>query len=224
MNIQLSSIEARILGCLLEKEITTPDQYPLSLNSLAIACNQKTARDPVLELKDSELQEALDGLAKRFLVSDKAGYGGGRTPKYKHRFCNIQYGALKFLPQELAVVCVLLLRGPETPGELRQHTQRLCEFADVGEVERTLIDLMNRDDGPFVARLARAPGAREHRYAHLFSGEIDSVAELQQERSAGPLAERVAILEALVAELRREIDERFKPATAVDHQTSLGSS
>jgi uncharacterized protein len=211
MNIQLSAIEARILGCLLEKEITTPDQYPLSLNSLLNACNQKTARDPVLELKEAELQDGLDGLAKRFLISDKAGYGGGRTPKYKHRFCNTQYGALKFSPQELGIVCVLLLRGPETPGELRQHTQRLCDFADVGEVEQALTGLMTRDDGPFVARLARAPGAREHRYAHLFSGEIDSVAESAPERgaSSSSLAERVAILEATVAELKREFDARF---------------
>ncbi len=209
MNIQLSALEARILGCLLEKEITTPDQYPLSLNSLVNACNQKTARNPVLELKEGEVQEVLDGLAKRFLISDKAGYGGGRTAKYKHRFCNTQYGALKFTPQELGVVCVLLLRGPETPGELRQHTQRFCEFSDVAEVEQVLSTLLDRDDGPFVARLARAPGAREHRFAHLFCGAIDSVPESTPEAGAGALATRVAILEAQVAELKQAFAQRF---------------
>lgn len=208
MKIQLSTIETRIIGCLLEKEITTPDQYPLSLNSLVNACNQKTARHPVLELNDAVVQAALDGLAKRFLISDKAGYGGGRTPKYKHRFCNTEYGPLKLTPQELGVLCVLLLRGPETPGELRQHAQRLCEFADVGEVEQVLNVLLSRDDGPFVARLARAPGAREHRYAHLFSGEIESVPDLPHERVAGSLADRVAVLETLVAELRRDLDAK----------------
>jgi uncharacterized protein len=209
MKTQLTSLEARIIGCLLEKETTTPDQYPLSLNSLVNACNQKSNRDPVLSLTDAEVQNALDGLAKRFLISDKAGYGSGRTTKYKHRFCNTEYGALKFTAQERGIVCVLLLRGAQTPGELRTHTQRMCEFTEVTETETVLTTLMNREDGPFVARLPRAPGAREFRYMHQFSGELESVEYLPlasgtSEQST--LSMRVAQLETLVAELRQELD------------------
>lgn len=209
MKIQLTSLEARIVGCLLEKETTTPDQYPLSLNSLANACNQKSNRDPVMALADGEIQSGLDGLAKRFLISDKAGYGGGRTTKYKHRFCNTEYGALKFSPQERGIVCALLLRGPQTPGELRTHTQRMCEFADVGVVETVITTLMDREDGPFVARLPRVPGAREFRYMHQFSGEIDSVADTPLAGLAtepGSLSARVAQLETLVEALRQDLD------------------
>ncbi len=209
MKTQLTGLEARIIGCLLEKETTTPDQYPLSLNSLVNACNQKSNRDPVLSLTDAEVQNALDGLAKRFLISDKAGYGSGRTTKYKHRFCNTEYGALKFSPQERAIVCVLLLRGAQTPGELRTHTQRMCEFTEVAETESVLITLMDREDGPFVARLPRAPGAREFRYMHQFSGELESVENLPLVGSTSEqssLSMRVAQLETLVAGLRQELD------------------
>ena len=174
MNIELSSVEARIIGCLLEKELTTPDQYPLSLNALTNACNQKTNREPVLELAEATVQQAVDSLMKKYLVSDKSAGYGGRVTKYKHRFCNTEFGSLKFGAQELGVVCVLLLRGPQTPGELRGRTNRLCEFADAAQVESTLQALMQREDGPFIARLARAPGAREARFAHLFSGPIES--------------------------------------------------
>src|SRR5271163_4392605 len=170
MKIELLPLEARVIGCLIEKEITTPDQYPLSLNALANACNQKTNREPVLELREAEVQQTLDSLMKKHLVSDKSAGYGGRVTKYKHRFCNTEFGSLKFSKQELGVVCVLLLRGPQTPGELRARTNRLCEFADSDQVEATLRDLMVRDDGPFIARLPRAAGARESRYAHLFSG------------------------------------------------------
>ena len=207
MKTELTPIEARIIGCLLEKEITTPDQYPLSLNAITAACNQKSNRDPVLELGEREVQEALDGLVKRFLLSDKGGYGG-RTTKYRHRFCNTEFGALKFSPFELGVICVLLLRGPQTPGELRQRTNRLCDFADVDAVEEALNGLITRSDGPFVARLPRAPGERESRYAHLFSGHIDSVDEPPAGSFAGregTLAARVERLEAIVDELRAAV-------------------
>jgi uncharacterized protein YceH (UPF0502 family) len=213
MKIELSDTEARVIGCLIEKEITTPDQYPLSLNALTNACNQKTNRDPVLELTESTVQQAVDGLMKKYLVSDKSAGYGGRVTKYKHRFCNTEFGSLKFTSQELGIVCVLLLRGPQTPGELRSRTNRLCEFADAGQVESTLAGLMTREDGPFVARLARSPGARESRYAHLFSGNIESVSEPTAEEAApethgaasGGLSARVARLEDLVAELREEL-------------------
>lgn len=210
MNISLSEIEARVIGCLIEKEITTPDQYPLSLNSLTSACNQKSNREPVLELSESEVQQAIDSLMKKHLVSDRSAGYGGRVTKYKHRFCNTEFGPLKLSPQELGILCVLLLRGPQTPGELRARTQRLCEFADAEAVEAALRGLMTREDGPFIARLARAPGARESRYAHLFCGTIESVPESIESREpvAAPdrLRERVARLEIEVAQLRAELD------------------
>ncbi len=203
----MTALEARVLGVLIEKEITTPDQYPLSLNALIAACNQKTNRDPVLELSANVVQETLDGLVKAHVVSDRGGYGG-RVTKYKQRFCNTEFSGLKFTTQELGMVCVLLLRGPQTPGELRAHTQRLCEFADGQAVEAALELLMTRADGPFVARLPRAPAARESRYAHLFSGHIDSAAALapivHAPRSEG-LAERVAALEDTVRRLSEEM-------------------
>jgi uncharacterized protein YceH (UPF0502 family) len=209
MNIELSAGEARVIGCLIEKEITTPDQYPLSLNALTNACNQKTNRDPVLELSEAAVQAVVDGLMKKHLVSDRSAGYGGRVTKYKHRFCNTEFGSLKFTKQELGIICVLLLRGPQTPGELRSRTNRLCEFADAEAVEAALRGLMSREDGPFIARLPRAPGSREYRYAHLFSGTIESVAESapEPEVAAAPgLQQRVARLEELVGALQAELE------------------
>ncbi|HEY3850927.1 MAG TPA: YceH family protein, partial [Steroidobacteraceae bacterium] len=126
MNIEFTPNEARVIGCLIEKEITTPDQYPLSLNALTNACNQKTNREPVLELSEPEVQQTLDSLMKKYMVSDKSAGYGGRVTKYRHRFCNTEFGPLKFSAQELGTLCVMLLRGPQTPGELRTRTNRLC--------------------------------------------------------------------------------------------------
>jgi uncharacterized protein YceH (UPF0502 family) len=212
MNIEFSPLEARVIGCLIEKEITTPDQYPLSINALTNACNQKTNRDPVLELSEAQVQQTVDGLMKKHMVSDRSAGYGGRVTKYKHRFCNTEFGPLKFSKQELGILCVMLLRGPQTPGELRSRTNRLCEFADANEVEVALKSLMSREDGPFIARLPRASGARESRYAHLFSGSIESVEEPPEaEAAAGvsgapSLAQRVAALEQLVENLRNELE------------------
>jgi uncharacterized protein len=210
MNIEFSANEARVIGCLIEKEITTPDQYPLSLNALTNACNQKTNREPVLELAEAVVQQAVDSLMKKYMVSDKSAGYGGRVTKYKHRFCNTEFGSLKFSKQELGIICVLLLRGPQTPGELRARTNRLCEFTDADAVESALKDLMSREDGPFIARLPRAAGARESRYAHLFSGPIESAPETSEPAGApavaAGLSQRVAHLEELVAQLRLELD------------------
>jgi uncharacterized protein YceH (UPF0502 family) len=216
MNIVFTPNEARVIGCLIEKEITTPDQYPLSLNALTNACNQKTNREPVLDLSEAEVQQSVDSLMKKYMVSDKSAGYGGRVTKYKHRFCNTEFGSLKFTKQELGVICVMLLRGPQTPGELRSRTNRLCEFADAEEVESTLRGLLTREDGPFIARLAKAPGARESRYAHLFSGALVSAPEPEavephdtgsaDASSAPTLSQRISALEALVAELRAKID------------------
>ena len=170
MNIRLDALEARVLGCLIEKEITTPDQYPLSLNALVNACNQKSNRDPVLALDEATVQATLDGLARRHLVLDRSGFGS-RVLKYRHRLCNGDHNPLQFSPRELAVVCELLLRGPQTPGEFKPRVQRMAEFADAGEVEATLAGLKARSDGPFVVRLPRQSGARDSRWAQLFTGE-----------------------------------------------------
>jgi len=203
--------EARVIGALIEKQITSPDQYPLSLNALVNACNQKSNRDPVLALDEATVQETVEGLAKRYLVSAKEGFGG-RVTKYQQRFCNAGFGGLTFSEQELGIVCVLLLRGPQTPGELRTRTNRLCQFSGLDAVESTLRGLMERKDGPFVARLPREPGKREARYMHLFSGEAPPEATaLPEPRAvpgvASPRSDRLDRLERSVRELRQEIED-----------------
>lgn len=215
MHIELSAHEARIIGCLLEKQIATPEHYPLSLNALANACNQKSNRDPVLSLAESAVQELVDGLIRKYQVSEQSGYGS-RVPKYQHRFCNTEYGSLKFSVQEVAILCELFLRGPQTPGELRSRASRLAAFNDADEVESVLVSLSRREDGPFVVRLPREPGRRESRYAHLFSGEVEgaSATDLVEhtDDATAParvtlqsLEQRVADLEATVAELKAQL-------------------
>jgi len=218
MPVELTAHEARVIGCLIEKQIATPDQYPLSLNALVNACNQKSNRHPVLELDEREVQAVVDGLMKRQLVLEKSGFGS-RVPKYQHLFCNTQFGSLKFSPQGTAVVCELLLRGPQTPGELRTHAGRLAPLKDVSEVEAELEDLMTRPDGPFVAKLPREPGRRESRYMQLFSGEApppsDEAAGATDQSArtdAGSLADRVAALEAEVARLQQAIESLKHPS------------
>lgn len=170
MKIELTGLEARVIGCLIEKQITTPEQYPLSLNALVNACNQKSNRDPVLDLDEATVQRTVDGLVRKHLVLERSGFGS-RVSKYQHLFCNTEFGTLKFTAQELAIVCELLLRGPQTPGELRSHASRMASFAEVSEVEASLAQLREREGGPLVASLPREPGRREARYAHLFSGD-----------------------------------------------------
>ena len=216
MAIELTPHEARVIGCLLEKEITTPEQYPLSLNALTNACNQKSNRDPVMDLDEATVQQTVDQLIRKYFVSEQGGYGS-RVPKYRHRFCNSEYGNLKFSPQELGIVCELLLRGAQTPGELRSRASRLCKLTDVSEVEAALEQLARREDGPYVVRLAREPGKRESRYRHLFGGEGDDgyAIDATPDRPAAPdeatgrgeLEQRVADLEAQVAELTRRLDD-----------------
>lgn len=166
MKVTLNLHEARVIGALIEKAITTPDHYPLSLNALVNACNQRSNRDPVMELDEATVQHTLDTLKRRYLVSDKAGYGS-RVGKYQHRFCNSEFGGLQLNPAELAIVCELLLRGPQTPGELRSHGERLHAFDGIDEVESTLTSLLEREE-PLVQRLPREPGKREIRYRHVF--------------------------------------------------------
>jgi uncharacterized protein len=215
MNTSLTILEARIIGCLIEKQITTPDQYPLSLNALVNACNQKSNRDPVLDLDERAVQEAVDALAKRHLIIEKSGFGS-RVSKFHQIFCNAEFGSLKLSPIETAIVCELLVRGPQTPGELRNRANRMAPIADSDEVERALEQLANRAEGALVVRLPREPARRESRYAQLFTGApvtstTPAVADDARERhaAAAPRADaletRVAELERALADIRREL-------------------
>jgi uncharacterized protein len=221
MNIELSALEARVLGCLIEKQITTPEQYPMSLNALTNACNQKSNRDPVLQLPEVEVQGLIDALSRKHLLLEKSGFGS-RVPKYQQRFCNTEFSVFQFTPQERAIVCELLLRGAQTPGELRSRAARMAEFADAAVAEAALEALAHRESGPLVVRLAREPGRRETRYAHLFGGPIAAASgpepsAAQPLPGAAPLSapaahphdDRLAALEAEVVSLREEI-ERLK--------------
>lgn len=206
MNIQLSPLEARVIGCLIEKEITTPDHYPLTLNSLTIACNQKSNREPVLSLSEAEVQDTVAGLITRRLASDESSFNS-RTSKYQHRFCNTEFGDLKLDPQELGLICCLLLRGAQTPGELRTRSNRLCEFSDVKQTEAVLERLASRASGALVVKLAREPGKRESRYQHLFCGAVD-VAEFAASAELETVpATQLTQLELEVAALRTEVAE-----------------
>lgn len=209
MDMDLSLLQTRVIGCLIEKEKTTPDQYPLTLNSLTTACNQKSNREPVMSLSEVEVQEVLDELKQKHLIRDESGFGS-RVTKYKHRFCNTEFSELKLSDQELAIVCVLFLRGPQTPGELRSRTNRLCDFNDVHETESVLRQMADRDGSPLVVQLPREPGKRESRYAHLFSGVTDLEALVEQVTDTTPVSGSVTKLEELekrVAALEKQLAE-----------------
>jgi uncharacterized protein len=199
----------------MEKSVITPDQYPLSLNSLVNACNQKSSRDPVSSLDQGTVQRTVNGLVeKRHVMLQNF---GGRVDKYLQRFCNTQFALIQFTPAEFAVVSLLLLRGPQTPGELRAHRGRLHEFADAAEVDAALESLMTRTDGPFVARLPREPRRKDHAYAHLFGGPIESAPPEAQEREASrPRADdTIAALESRVAHLERALAD-IKRSLGID--------
>jgi uncharacterized protein YceH (UPF0502 family) len=217
MNIRLTAIEARIIGSLIEKQITTPDQYPLSLNALVNACNQKSNREPLLQLDEPTVKFVADGLSRRHFVVEKSGFGS-RVPKYQQIFCNTEFGSLKFTPQETAVLCELLLRGPQTPGELRARVPRLAELPDPSVIETVLATLAARPDGALVTRLAREPGRRDSRWAQLFEElpesatvatgddpDVAAPAAAPQGPTKTELIARVAALEAEVAALRAEL-------------------
>ncbi|CAM3804558.1 YceH family protein [Vibrio aquimaris] len=207
MNIELSDIEARVIGCLIEKEVTTPDYYPLTLNSLTSACNQKSNREPVMTLSETDVQQAVDGLIARRLVSDESGFNS-RASKFQHRFCNTEFGDLKLTSQQKAIVCCLLLRGAQTPGELRTRTNRLADFSDVKEVESILENMVSGDESPLVVKLPREMGKRESRYMHLFSGEVDvdAIATFSPAVNISSDSKRIELLETEVAELKAQIE------------------
>jgi len=217
MDVRFSATEARVIGCLMEKSILTPDQYPLSLNALTNACNQKSSREPVLTLDAGAVQHAVNDLvaAKHVMVQNF----GSRVDKYQQRFCNTQFAAIQFTPAEFAVICLLLLRGAQTPGELKAHSGRLHEFADVAEVDTALESLLGRTDGPYVARLPREPRRKDHAYAHLLSGPVESVPQ-----DAG-LAEREAPREAredAIAALERRVAELESGLAAIKESLGIG--
>jgi len=218
--MHLTPTQARVLGALIEKEITTPEYYPLSLNALVNACNQKNNRDPVTALDEAEVRQALHGLETERLAGPVR--GDTRVPKYEHRVQEV----FNFTRGEIAVVCVLLLRGPQTPGELRGRTERMYKFDELSDVQSVLQRLIAREPEPLVKILPRQPGTKEARYAHLLSGDVEGFEPASSSRlaeaasysyasassSASPeetedLKERMAQLEAEVAILTRELRE-----------------
>ncbi len=207
----INQAEIRVIGCLIEKEITTPEQYPLTLNALTTACNQKSNRDPVTLMTDSEVLDAVNSLINDRLVTDET-RGNARVAKYQHRFCNTEFGSLQLSKQEIAILCVLFLRGSQTPGELRTRTQRLCDFDNVAQVESVLNRLCSEEVSPKVVKLEKEPGKREARYGHLFCGEIeDSVVvnhtHTHSEQVNNDNGQRLDELEQEVTALRAEVAE-----------------
>jgi uncharacterized protein len=214
METILSDIEARILGCLVEKQVTTPEYYPLTLNALTLACNQKNNRYPVTNFSEDQVAQAVETLREKNLIY--VFYGStSRVPKYKH----VMPEVLHLSHGELAVLCVLMLRGPQTPGELRSHGGRLHEFSSLDEIEQTLNQLITREPNPLVVRLSRQPGQKELRFMHLLSGEVvDLVANGEASPASAPrrsssndqvlrLEQRVDELAALVEDLRSQFSE-----------------
>ena len=202
MDIHLNEVEARVLGSLIEKEITTPDYYPLSLNALVNACNQKNNREPVMNLSEDAVRDALGGLQNQRLAGPARG-ADSRVAKYEHRVQEV----FNFTRSETAIICVLLLRGPQTPGELRGRTERMFRFEHLDDVQATLQRLMERDP-PRVKMLPRQPGTKESRYAHLLSGDVEGSSQSSGAAAQGAGADtdgRIARLEEDLAELRREV-------------------
>ena len=208
MQTQLNATEARIIGCLIEKSIVTPDQYPLTLNALTNACNQKSSREPVMSLTQGEVQHTVRELEAKHLVRTDENFKS-RVEKYAQRFCNTRYSNLQFSDAELAIVCLLLLRGPQTPGELRARSGRLHSFEDNAEVVQALAGLIEREPDPLVVKLPKTLGRKDSEYMHLFSGPIDVQAHAskarEQRATRGPAGQSIAELEARVARLEAEV-------------------
>ena len=208
----LDDKEARVIGCLIEKSIVTPDQYPLTLNALTNACNQKSSREPVMSLTQGEVQHTVRALEDKHLVRREENFKS-RTEKYSQRLCNTRYSELQLSPAEVAIVCLLLLRGAQTPGELRARSGRLHDFADNAEVVEALSGMISREAGPLVVKLPRTPGRKDSEYMHLFYGPVDAEAYAEEAaskpavaaRSASPQQEVTAALTARVEKLEAEV-------------------
>jgi uncharacterized protein YceH (UPF0502 family) len=201
--------ELRIIGCLMEKAVTTPDQYPLTLNALTNACNQKSSRDPVMSLDQGTVARTARELEEKTLVSSSE--GKSNVKKFTQRLCNSLLSELQFSEAEFAVICLLILRGPQTPGELRTRSGRLHSFEGNEEVKAVLNGLMDREGGAVVARLARKSGRKDHEYTHLFAGEVDSVAEetnvTERSSAVNQKDDRLTQLEARVYKLERALTD-----------------
>lgn len=218
MAIKLNSVEIRILGCLIEKQLTTPDYYPLTLNSLTAACNQKSNREPVMQLSETEIQKGVASLIEKYLVREKQ-LPGSRTAKYEHKLSGTLTKEFDFTLQQLGVLAILFLRGPQTVGEIKGRTQRMADFNDLSQVEACLQSLVNHQKGPFVAALPREPGRREIRYTHLLlegseapdiSHEAASVApasNVSSNNEIQQLREEVQNLKSEFEELKQLVNE-----------------
>jgi uncharacterized protein len=205
-DLQLSPVEARVVGALMEKESTTPDYYPLSLNALINACNQKSNREPVMEVDENTVRDVLESLRDKRLAGPTSS-ADSRVTKYEHRMQEV----FNFTRGESALICVLLLRGPQTPGELRGRTERIHRFEELTDVQSTLQRLMQRTP-PLVAVLPRQPGTKEARYTHLFSGNVETVAAATPavhaaENENPHLEEEVRALRSEIEELKRQFAE-----------------
>jgi len=213
----LTANEARVIGCLIEKSVVTPDQYPLTLNALTNACNQKSSRDPVMSLQQGEVQRTIRDLEEKNLARADENFKS-RTEKFIQRFCNTRFSDYQFDPSQLAIVCLLLLRGPQTPGELKSRSGRLHTFDDNAAVIGALDTLIAWEGGPLVIKLPRTPGRKDAEYMHLFSGPVDIEAHATERQSASSgrsstrvntteLEQRVSNLEAEVAALKEQLKQ-----------------
>jgi len=205
----LDDAELRVLGSLMEKSRTTPDYYPMTVNSLIAACNQKTSRNPVFQYTEETVVLALNTLKRRGLISTATG-GTDRVVKYKHNFAIVY----PVIPSQVAIICLLILRGPQTPGELNTNSGRLYEFESIEEVQDLLTELSSGDN-PFIKQLPRRPGQKEQRYVHLLGGSTDwsdesSFEEPARTSSGGGLEARVAKLEQELTDLREAFDKLMK--------------
>jgi uncharacterized protein len=226
MDIELGPVEVRVIGSLVEKSLATPDHYPLSLTALTAACNQKSSRDPVMSLREPEVQAAIDGLVKQALVRERNA-AGGRVTKYAHRLDDRLGLSFGFSREELGVLCVLMLRGPQTPGDLRARCARLCELRDGAHAEEVLGRLAAAQRGPWVRELARRPGQREARWAHLFGGEPPAEPIGPEHEAASPAtgtraADRIDALEDALQGLRVEVEGLRKRLDQLEPPPSHG--
>jgi len=224
MLLNLSANEVRVIGCLMEKSVVTPEQYPLTLNALINACNQKSSRNPVMSMDQGLVQRTARDLQDKHLVRAEENFKRG-VEKYKHTFCNTHFGKYQFDPAQFAIVSLLLLRGPQTPGELRARSGRLHTFTDNVAVVESLAGLIEREGDPLVVKLPRTPGRKDSEYMHLFSGlieagpiDVDVDVDVQESQTQAvidteaseqvnvfELAQRVSRLEAEVAELKEQL-------------------
>jgi len=214
-DLNLTPHEVRVIGCLLEKSLVTPDQYPLTLNALINACNQKSSRSPIMSLTSGVVQHTVRELENKKLVTLEENFKRG-IEKYKHRFCNTHFSELQLDPAQYAIVCALMLRGPQTPGELKTHCARLHEFEDNSDVVNTLGGMIEKEGDALLVKLPRTPGRKDSEYMHLFSGPVDIEkyeSEMQEAKTpessarvtVSELVQRVNVLEQEVAELKKRL-------------------